>query len=818
MELHLSVSEAGQDTVDLRLDVLQVTVFYLASSLHSHNLRPVMNLEVISVESDDMKLQLASLALIPGFDYAREKQNNNLPVVFERGTETEHGYDGDEGYAFVLDELLGEDGQFLPGSNNPIKVEVYGYRDVSIDGQQPGFQRLREGTVPSDKLVLGVLRDAPITIQGLSKKITTKAVSSARDSNFAQILDMTYQILTQITEADELPSGCRLESSLLRLVSDPKQRQEAIDELYRASETAGTWALLKDGPPHPSRIWSELEHFTADDPKVTDEDKGKQVVYALLYTGVVPAGSTLVGDSLLLPDGSELEEASILGLVNYPDGPINSSSRVYATYYGVTDDLEERLNRGHRQGIEGVRDQTNGHYRIARFILKLQNSDWRMYKLMIIDSNSRMGHHSNFRYFAEQATITYNDSYNQRLIESGTRLNVGEGSNPQSLTAVVVHFPVADVLRQCHGQALEQLGLTRRTDVIGCNWQSPINSKNTLEHIRYSRFLTYDGEGKPYMHILTRPTPVTAYHLHTTPEVALHVTPRPGKYNFTIPREWPVSVNQKIYVQWEIALNGPHRFPLCPVPCVGPMDDWDTANSLALLIKWEDSEGRWFKGYLLQAFTHYTKAGRKAGQNASPEAQVLSNLNLHPYRRAREIMAALNHDWNFRGRPDFLDLPSCRVHDIRFDAFRRALTCSPIFCRDKRHPRLLSAENIRAGIEAKRGETTSFGQQIQHSQNPAYNRRKCDLCYFRGRAWTCKQQTVRLPTGEEVLQCDRCSALGWPFCTFTISPELLWQNPIGRLLGIFEDKIAWQIEKPDLRDMLKPDDGDEEQDGQDGEV
>ncbi|RYP62875.1 hypothetical protein DL769_007134 [Monosporascus sp. CRB-8-3] len=250
---------------------------------------------------------------------------------------------------------------------------------------------------------------------GLSKKLTTKAVSSARDSNFAQILDMTYQMLSQTAAADELPSGCHLEASLLRLVSNPKQRQEAIDELYRASETAGTWALLKDGPPHPSRIWSELEHFTADDPTVTDEDKGKQ-----------------------------LEGASILGLVNYPDGPINRSSSVYAAYYGVTDDMEERLNRGHRQGIEGLRDLNNGHYRIARFILKLQNSDWRMYKLTIIDSNSRMGHHSNFRYSAEQAIITYNDSYNQRLIEGGTRMNTDEVSEPQGITAIVVHFPVAD--------------------------------------------------------------------------------------------------------------------------------------------------------------------------------------------------------------------------------------------------------------------------------------------------------------------------------------------------------------------------------------
>ncbi|KAF2869182.1 hypothetical protein BDV95DRAFT_596840 [Massariosphaeria phaeospora] len=190
---------------------------------------------------------------------------------------------------------------------------------------------------------------------------------------------------------------------------------------------------------------------------------------------------------------------------------------------------------------------------------------------------------------------------------------------------------------------------------------------------------------------------------------------------------WPVegtfySVTFEVRRDWK-----PHPYSWARLPLLGPFEDWDRANSWALLIEWTDS----------------------TGQHRSRYHQCERTWNLLDYKSSGSMQGYA------RG-----------IEMITIEASESETTIAPISSRRK-HPDVIKSEMEGKGPNGD-PRLTFVGLSMKEArgllpkgQKVAQDRKKCDTCLFRGLSQNCVWN-------EDKGVCEYCSrAFGRPFCSFT---------------------------------------------------
>ncbi|KAK8028583.1 hypothetical protein PG991_005639 [Apiospora marii] len=110
--------------------------------------------------------------------YFDMEKDHQLPITAKKD---------DVGLIWVEKSHIGRDGKLgqslACAPDRDVNIQLWGSRDVSIDGQQPGWQILARGTTQAGNLELGVPKRQPVSISDMKIAFQwTEATAQSRNS------------------------------------------------------------------------------------------------------------------------------------------------------------------------------------------------------------------------------------------------------------------------------------------------------------------------------------------------------------------------------------------------------------------------------------------------------------------------------------------------------------------------------------------------------------------------------------------------------------------------------------------------------------
>ncbi|KAK8133877.1 hypothetical protein PG984_005889 [Apiospora sp. TS-2023a] len=695
--------------------------------------------------------------------YKELQEANRLPLEFK---------EDDVGLAWVIPEFADDEGMIAVGtctrSTLTMQIQLWGPRENSINGQSPGWQILAKGVTTADNMELGKPYRLPIALDGLVDSLRQQNIQNSAGSIFYRLNDAWFQQM--VSNCVNRGDNVNFDPLILQLFGDANGRARFINALIEGSHNAGSWDYLKDGPKHPNEVCTSLAAFDPNDRDMVKTcTKYAQHVYCLREHAIIPSGSKINGNRLLMPSGQVIEGVSILGLGNQTTA---KDLDVYGCYGGITQNCLRR-HRDHGKEIFSDDETDRTHYRISRLIRKLRDFSYNMYRVMSFEAKSHVLKLENGLHIAEQCIINWDDSINPVLKRPASELSqefLSYGSM-KSFTSVAKEYPFCSTIRGCHDMARRAIGLPGLDQswgdiVLGQNWQTPIRAGTvSYEGVTWFRFPIHDNKGEVYKYVYPRARFVAV----KTPKdsaggVYYRMNPRPGPKEYTIPNGDRLDKGQKLQVAWEIMVDGkgPHPNRLVSLPIPGPLADgiWERAEDIALQAQYVARNGQQCMQYIA---SKDLKGGQRQGDSAV--ANALKQLN-HPYAHTIECIAALEA-WTWEGdvAPDWMRVHPCRVSEVNLDWFQRAWRITTVIGPTMPLPRLLGGADP-LGPQAIEFNGNIIRNAIGTSSpliiGDAKGVGSSGFCeYRRGGKDKSKNrdfETVQLPNGKSTQVCKNCTS------------------------------------------------------------
>ncbi|KAH7039962.1 uncharacterized protein B0I36DRAFT_357330 [Microdochium trichocladiopsis] len=713
--------------------------------------------------------------------FQKDEEDGNLPLVLDSTT---------TGDVWVTKNLVGKDGRLLYGGrlggnpNKSVKIRLTGQRGVSVDGvQQPGWQCLGEGITLASKIRLGKPARIPASVENLVSDVNLPEVEIPEAGPFYTLHDVWFQ--TIVGNSDTFGEKFKLDESVLHTMNDKKRRHEIIASLIEASQHAGTWDLLGDGPVHPRDMYEKLKAF---DPQRDSKecDKFEEHIYGIRERAVVPKGSDIRADSIVLPSGKVVEDTSVLNLT---PGISARDIVVWGAYDGATKNMAD-CYKMHCGYIFGSQQTINAHYKVSRMLTQLNKHDFRMFRLLSMPPHSTILNTTSGRYVAEQCMVSYDDSVNPELLRMGQALAHGtlEQDSLGRLACIAFCFPIAQVLRDSHHIARKAIGLpesdtkthaaaTAGEIVIGQNWSMPMERSQLFQALSWIRLPVCDKNGVVYKYMYLRPTLSKVYKSESSGSkeegLTYSINPGPGDMQYNIGDHSQLEEGQMVAVTWETYVKGrgPHPYRVASVPVPGPIegDIWDRTGDIAVQIQYKGAKDG------LNHIQYLTQPGGRAKEvtsNMSHAAKVIAGLTL-PVAQPLTHLAMLE-SWHWQhGAPDWFKA-TChpRVHEYNFDYYDRVWRVTRV-----RGPSFGRPQIVGGGTEVS---TATFEANYNRlvellRDHPKYmvgtqvgSQSKCCEHVQRWNLGSVPQYEpylMRLSNGEEVCTCLKCAPLGRP-CIF----------------------------------------------------
>lgn len=526
-------------------------------------------------------------------------------------------------------------------------------------------------------------------------------------------------------------------------------------------------------------MWNDMKEYVVDrNASKVDE------IYGIRWRALIPRGTRFNGDVMTFRNGRVVEGASVLGIA---DDTFKDDTFIYYAYGGATIEIASR-HQSHRMAIDGEAYLRSRHYTITRFLKDNLQGEWRMFRLLTLNSRSDLCKTTNGRRLAEQLMISWFFSWNPLLLQAAEHPTMEQLSDGHFMASVAANYAIANALEQCFQEAVRQTGLSRfahsKKDK-GLNWNGELARRDFYARPTFSRFSVFDDDGYFLKHLYVRPTLARAYKTNsdqTRDKPLIIINAGPGRIRFTLPVlpvHCGVKEGQRFYVTYEVHAPGreSHPLPMSEVPSPGPLSDWDEVLRIGLQIQWE-SEGEWYTMYPKL----YTKSkvvdARNIDQDQEesiPGQSAVSQAlrkTLCQYDKPMAVLASLErHQFPHNSSPEYLNIIKSVVHDFQFDFLRRVVSCTRVGFKQVPQATVVGGEGVGSmsravEINIAKMETLippeSIGQlPVAHpTRRNTQPFARCDLCSEKSTSdYHCVIYDLQLSDGREVKVCDLCQTL-----------------------------------------------------------
>lgn len=443
------------------------------------------------------------------------------------------------------------------------------------------------------------------------------------------------------------------------------------------------------------------------------------------------------------------------------------------------------------------------HYQIARAARSMK-----MVALCVLD-----GQDQDFHAFTEQSFFLLLESYSVRVLN----FNPTSGQIPSDATNEVVNNlsfrEAATLLTQTANQAKLRTGwpggCSRQSfgNVRGLNVSSPV-----VEFMRYEKILWVrtqaDVSGAGSVVNFRRTAPFKVGPTQRSDQKDIFKMNASAHFQSGVLKKFcvrvtdpnPPNIGDRVQVVFELMRNG-ERHPRCwaRLPTIGPFRDWQLANSLALKVEWQDTNGSTRVRYL-----------QTGGIRRVQDEQAQGSLSA--YALAIGLIRYFNRQIPQNCRSWDIIFGFARMRELTFDYFNQTLRFSaelgpstdPLPSSARRSRQAMIDEMTAVGLTGAGGTWQGFPPGARVAE-----RSKCDACFLApgGVTGRCEQQQ-----GTE--DCVSCYKYWGRPCSWTAN-RLLKEDPNNTarrnaltFLDPHPDSAQGEVFDPQLRDYPPPQESD----------